>query len=99
MNADGRRVLLGVLLGAQVTVPLPSEVGRREILRVHLRQTPMVSLEDKQEACERIARVTGGEDASRTHGRHCCAGVCQHNCCVFLGLRAQASRAPSWPTW
>jgi cell division protease FtsH len=44
----------------QVVVPLPDEAGRRDILAVHLRTTPMSSEEDKAEACERLARVTAG---------------------------------------
>ncbi len=51
-----------VYVSTQVNVSLPSETGRRDILQVHLRNTPMASEQDKMEACERLARVTQGEE-------------------------------------
>ncbi|KAJ9508516.1 hypothetical protein QJQ45_012046 [Haematococcus lacustris] len=47
-------------INRKVVVPLPDEAGRREILGVHLRNTPMLNKEAKAEACSRLARVTSG---------------------------------------
>jgi hypothetical protein len=49
----------------QVVVPLPDEAGRKDILGVHLRNVPMDSMDEKAEACDRMARVTSG--AHSTH--------------------------------
>lgn len=45
---------------SQVVVPLPDMAGRRDILSVHLRNVPMESLREKDEACEQIAHITSG---------------------------------------
>ncbi|KAK9861888.1 hypothetical protein WJX84_003107 [Apatococcus fuscideae] len=47
-------------LSRRVTIPLPDEIGRANILAVHLRSTPMLSDQDKAIACEQIARLTSG---------------------------------------
>lgn len=47
-------------LSRRVIVPLPNEVGRASIMAVHLRNTPMRSLEVKQDACQIVARISGG---------------------------------------
>ena len=47
-------------ISRKVKVPVPDEEGRRDILGVHMRNTPMESREDKIEACVRIAKVTQG---------------------------------------
>ncbi|KAK9827930.1 hypothetical protein WJX74_009843 [Apatococcus lobatus] len=47
-------------LSRRVTIPLPDETGRANILAVHLRSTPMLSDQDRAVACEQIARLTSG---------------------------------------
>jgi len=47
-------------INRKVVVPLPDESGRRDILGVHLRSVPMESMDEKAEACDRMARVTSG---------------------------------------
>jgi ATP-dependent Zn protease len=41
-------------------VPAPDDVGRKAILAVHMRTTPLVAGLTREEACERLAGVTAG---------------------------------------
>ena len=47
-------------LSRKVIVPLPDEGGRAQILAVHLRNTPMASLEAKRHACAMVAKLSSG---------------------------------------
>ncbi|KAK9795934.1 hypothetical protein WJX73_007369 [Symbiochloris irregularis] len=47
-------------LSRRVVVPLPDEKGRSDILAVHLRNTPMATPADKEQACTLIAKHTRG---------------------------------------
>ena len=47
-------------LSRKVVVPLPDETGRAKIMAVHLRKTPMASLEAKEQACFNVARISSG---------------------------------------
>ena len=47
-------------LSRKVTVPLPGEAARAEILGVHLRRVPLASQHDRELACEAVAKITAG---------------------------------------
>ena len=47
-------------LSRRVVVPLPDEAGRASIMAVHLRNTPMGSIEAKRDACGIVARISNG---------------------------------------
>ena len=47
-------------LSRKVVVPLPDEVGRAQIMAVHLRNTPMASELEKFNACRTVARISAG---------------------------------------
>ena len=47
-------------LSRKVVVPLPDEGGRERIMAVHLRKTPMASLELKSQTCAMVARLSAG---------------------------------------
>lgn len=47
-------------LSRKVIVPLPDEGGRAQILAVHLRNTPMASMDAKRHACAMVAKLTSG---------------------------------------
>lgn len=47
-------------LSRRVVVPLPDEKGREQITAVHLRKTPMSTIEAKQQACVMVAKLSAG---------------------------------------
>ena len=47
-------------LSRRVTVPLPDERGRAEILGVHMRGIPLALGVDKAAACASLAKITAG---------------------------------------
>jgi ATP-dependent Zn protease len=58
-----------------VVVPLPDQQGRADILAVHLRQRPLaLSIGDKSQLCQTIARMTRGEQfLGRAFVQFCCS--------------------------
>lgn len=62
-------------ISRKVVVPLPDVEGRQQIMRVHLKDVPMASDQEKSDACTRIAMLTqnfSGAPGSQAACTRCC---------------------------
>ena len=72
-------------LSRKVIVPLPDEGGRAQILAVHLRHTPMASMDAKRHACAMVAKLTSGMSGAEL------ANVC-NEAALLAGRRSAEAR-------